>query len=390
MKTSLLSKFTLFIIAVITLMSCNDKKNQFTIVGKITDADTTTLFLERRTLTETTIIDSVRLGKDGNFKFTEARLDYPEFYLLRLNDQTINLAVDSTETITINAPRKNFSIDYTVEGSNSTLKIKDVVLAQNKLSQTFSNLNKKYESKELSQDEYVALVEEGVNEYKEKAKDLIFSDYNSPAAYFALFQKVDNYLIFDPYNKKDISLFQAVATIWDTTYPKSPRAENLKSFTLAALSEIRKSKTQEEAFSKMIKADSVDNRTYYNITLPDINNKEVSLSSLRGKVVLLDFTAYQTDFSLAHNILLNKVYSKYKGSMEIYQVSFDTDKHAWRNSAVNLPWICVRDDKYLNSELLTKYNIQGFPTIYLINKQGDIVKRIISSDDLSAEVQKLL
>jgi peroxiredoxin len=391
MKTSLSSKITILAIASFVLFaSCKDKKPQFTIEGKISNADTTILYLEKRSLTETTIIDSVKLDKDGNFKFTEANVGYPEFYLLKLNGQTINLAVDSIETITVNAPKETFAMDYTVDGSNGSAKIKDIVLAQNKLSQTFSGLKKKFESKEISQDEYVTAVQNGVNEYKTKAKDLIYSDYKSLAAYFALFQKVDNYLIFDPYNKKDIAAFQAVATVWDTQYPASPRTANLKNFTLSALVEIRKVANQEKAISRIATSEITDHSTYYDITLPDMHNKKISLSSLRGKVVILDFTAYQTDFSPAHNIQINKAYEKHKGNVEVYQISFDTDVHVWQNSAVNLPWICVREDRSLASNLLAKYNVQGFPTTFIVNKKGEIVKRVLSTDDLSSEVQKLL
>ncbi len=390
MKTSLLSKFSILVIVTITLFSCNDKKNQFVIDGNIANADTTMLYLEKRTLTETTIIDSTKLDKDGAFKFSGSRLDYPEFYLLRMDGQTINLAVDSTETITVKAQKNTFATDYTIEGSNASTKIKDVLMSQDKLSKSFADLSKKYDNKDISQDEYTTLVLEAINEYKEKAKDLIYSDYKSPAAYFALFQKVDNYLIFDPYDKKDISVFQAVATVWDSQYPKSPRTANLKSFTLSALAEIRKANSDAAAFDKLVNTEKTENSVYYNITLPDMHNKEISLSSLKGKVVILDFTAYQTDFSPAHNILINKAYSKYKGNVEVYQVSLDSDVHVWQNSAVNLPWICVRDEKSLASGLLAKYNIQGLPTVFLVNKQGEIVKRVLSSEDLSTEVQKLL
>ena len=391
MKTSFWAKIIFpAVICIIVISSCKEKKPQFTIEGSISNADTTMLYLERRSLTETTIIDSIKLDKSGNFEFTKASLDYPEFYLLRLNNQRINLAVDSTETITIKAPSATFALDYSVEGSSSSAKIKDVVLAQNKLSLAFTDLKKKFENKEISQEEYIASFRQAIDEYKTKAKDLIYTDYQSLAAYFALFQKVDEYLIFDPYDKKDLAAFQAVATVWDQYKSKSPRATQLKDFTLAAISEVRKMAQQEEAIKKLENAEPTDNSTYYDISLPDMNNNKISLSSFKGKVVILDFTIYQSDFSPAHNILINNVYSKFKGNVEVYQVSLDPDIHAWQNSAVNLPWICVRDNNPSNTELLTKYNIRGIPTTFLINKKGEISKRIFAEDDLAAEVQKLL
>lgn len=390
MKTSFLSKLIIISVAVLVFASCKDSKPHFIVEGKVSNADTLMLYLERRGLTETTILDSVKLNEDGSFKFTQPSIDYPEFYLLRLNGQTINLAIDSIETVTVNTSKDAFATDYTVEGSPASTQIKDVVFAQQKLSYTIAELKKKYDSKELSQDAYVSQIQEAINEYKTQAKNLVYSDYNSLATYFALFQKVDSYLIFDPYDKKDLAAFQAVATVWDQYKQKSPRAPHLKNFTLAALAEVRQMANQEEAFKKIETKEVTANSTYYNISLPDMKNKEISLSSLQGKVVILDFTAYQTDFSPAHNILINNVYSKHKGAVEVYQVSFDSDTHAWQNSAVNLPWICVRDSKSLNSPLINKFNIQGFPTTFLVNKKGELVKRMLPSDDLGKEVQKLL
>lgn len=390
MKTSFLSKFTISAIVCLVLLSCKDKEPLFTVEGKISDADTTILYLERRSITETRIIDSVKLDKEGSFKFEKPSLGYSEFYLLRLDNQSINLIIDSTETITVNAPKATFARDYTIEGSNSSIKIKDIVFAQNKLSQSIGAFKKKYDKKELSQEQYISSVQEAVNEYKDKAKELIYSDYANLAAYFALFQKVDGYLIFDPYEKKDLNVFQAVATVWDQYKSNSPRAAHLKEFTLNALAEVRQIASQEKALKNLEAKEVTDQSTYYNITLPNIQNQNVSLSSLQGKVVILDFTVYQAEFSPSHNILINDVYSKYKGNVEVYQVSFDSDSHAWQNSAVNLPWICVRDERSLGSELIRKFNLEGFPTIFLINKKGELVKRISPKDNLAAEVQKLL
>jgi len=390
MKNSIITKLSIITLAVIAFASCKDKGPHFIIEGKIANADTTMLYLERRSLNETTVIDSTKLDADGNFQFKEPALGYPEFYLLKMDKQSINIAIDSIETVTVFANKSTFATNYTVEGSESSIKIKDIVFAQNKLSQTVSDLRKKFESKEISQDQYIADLQAALNEYKGKAKDLILSDYKSMASYFALFQKVDDYLIFDPYDKSDLVAFRAVATVWDQYKSNSPRAQHLKSFTLSALAELKQMERQEETLKKLENTESTDHSTFYNITLPDINNKEASLSSLKGKVVILDFTAYQTDFSPAHNILINNVYEKYKGNVEVFQISFDTDVHAWKNAAINLPWICVRDGKSLNSELMTKFNIQGFPTTYILNKNGDIVKRILASDNIAAEVQKLL
>lgn len=388
MKTSFLFKSLVLCIVAMVIVSCKENKPHFVIEGKISNADTTMLYLERRGLNNTKVIDSVRLEKDGEFRFEQASLDYPEFYLLKLNNQAINLAIDSTETIIVNAPKETFALDYTVEGSKSSEYIKDIVLSQNKLSKTLSELKKQFDSKGINQEQYISEAQKAVNEYKGKALSLIYSDFHSLASYFALFQRVDDFLIFDPYDKKDLRAFQAVATVWDQYKAKSPRAEQLKNFTLSALAEIRRIENQEATIKKLESAET-ESSTYYNISLPDLQNKNISLADLQDKIVILDFTMYQTDFSPAHNILLNDIYTKNKDKIEIYQVSFDSDKHAWQNSAVNLPWVCVIDEKSLSSDLIIKYNLKGFPSTFLINKKGEIVKRLSANDDLAKEVQKL-
>lgn len=389
MKTTFWTKLAVFSI-IILLASCKDKAPHFTIEGKIAKADTTMLYLERRSLNETVVLDSVKLNSEGHFKFEEPALGYPEFYILKMENQAINLAVDSTESITVYATKPTFASEYTIEGSEGSVKIKDVVLSQHKLSLEIADLKKKYEAKEITQDQYVSGVQESINEYKGKAKALILSDYQSLASYFALFQKVDGLLIFDPYDKSDLVAFRAVATIWDQFKSKSPRAEHLKNFTLSTLAELKRAESQNETLKKIESSQPMDNKDYYEISLPDIKNNIKSLSSMKGKVVILDFTAYQTEFSPAHNILINDVYSKNKGTVDVYQISFDTDVHAWKNAATNLPWTCVRDDKYLNSPLLTKFNVQGLPTTFLLNKNGEIVRRVLATDNLAAEVKKLL
>lgn len=390
MKTSSWTKLFILTLFIIALTSCKEKGPHFIVQGTITDADTTMLYLERRSLTETAIIDSVKLDKDGSFKFEEPALGYPEFYLLRMNNHRINLAIDSIETITVNTSKSTFATDYTIEGSESSMKIKSLLFSQQQLSKNIADLNKKYDNKEISQDDYVKAVQKSIDDYKDWTKKIIFADNMSMSSYFALFQKVDDYLIFDPYDKNDLTVFRAVATIWDKFRPNSPRSQHLKMFTLSAIAEKKQLEQQEEAIKKLEVTEPLNAQSYYEISLPDTKGNTVNLSSLKEKVVILDFTVYQSEFSPAHNIQLNNVYAKLKNTVEIYQVSFDTDIHAWQNVAANLPWICVRDGKYLNSDLLLKYNVQGFPTIFLINKNGDIEKRILQSDNLEAEVRKLL
>lgn len=391
MKTSFLLRLFIAISLTLSAISCNDKQPQFTVQGKITNADSAYIYLEKKSLAETSIIDSVKLDSEGEFAFKEPSPEYPEFYALKLKGQSINFAIDSTETIVINASAPTFATEYSVSGAESASKIREVTLNQYQLNNTLYILRTELNNKQITQNTYLSKVTEAINNYKQAAETIITSDYTSMASYYTLFQKVQDYLIFDPYDKKDRRLFQTVATIWKQKREGEPRAEHLEKFTLRILSEARSAEKHNKILDSLgNQATVIGSADFYNITLPDMQNKQISLHDLKGKVVILDFTAYQTEYSPAHNVNINKTYEKYKSQIEVYQVSFDSDDHAWRNTAVNLPWKCVRDSKSLQSNLLYKYNIQTLPTTFLLDKNGEIVKRLSVSDDIAAEVRKIL
>lgn len=370
-----------------TAIACSKKEGQLIVEGKISDSDSATLYFEKRELNKITLLDSVKLNSIGDFKFEAASTAYPEFYVLRLNGQLINLAIDSAETVKVDASQKVFATGYTVQGSQVNNDLKTVVLAQYKATQSLIDLQKQFNNKEIDATAFLAGIQNIASEYKGEANKLIYANPKSPASYFALFQKINGYLFFDPYEKADYASFGAVATSWDSFYSNSPRAAHVRDFTLKAL-KIRKE--SEKMPLEIENAKEINAKDYYNIELPNVQGEPISLVSLQGKAVLLDFTVYQTKESPAHNILLNKLYTQFKPNLEIYQVSFDSDAHLWKNAAANLPWITVHDIRSMNSDLIFKYNLQGLPSVYLFNKEGSLVKRLQPTDNIDTEIKKII
>lgn len=383
-------RIILIVASILFLISCGDDKNHFYVKGNVSDADTLTLYLERRGHSDVTILDSVRLKGDGEFSFKQKALDYAEFYRLRLGDQSINFSVDSNETIIFKATKPSFATTYEVEGSYNSTKIQEAVLSLAKLRADIAKLQKEHDSKTISDQQFVESISSALETYKSKSSDVIIDNYKSTVSYFILFQKIDDMLIFDPSDKKDLNLFRAVATVWDTYFPKSPRTTQIKEYTLGAIARQKVLENQQATIDKLSREGMNNNKDQYTVSLPDINNKVISTTSLKGKVVILDFTVYQGEYSVAHNVRLSQMYNKYKPQVEIYQIAFDQDKHTWRNAAANLPWICVRDEQSINSPLLAKFNIGGLPTTYILNKEGDIVKRLGVNDNISTEIAKVL
>lgn len=134
-----------------------------------------------------------------------------------------------------------------------------------------------------------------------------------------------------------------------------------------------------------------ESTTLPDIALADVNGKSVSLASLKGKVVVLDFTVYNSKNSAEHNLALNRIYNQQKSKgLEIYQISFDSDEHFWKNAALNVPWISVRDPQSVYSSRLSLYNVREIPTAFILNRNGDVTSRIEDYTKLQAELNKVL
>lgn len=378
----------LLISFVIGFSSC-DNKPHFTLKGKIEGAtDSTVLYLYKRGITGADLVDSVKVKKDATFKIEAPAPQYPDLYILALGKQMINLAVDSIETIEISAKSKDFATSYHVQGSVQSDLIRKMYLKQVEVTKTLHDLKAKLDKKEIADSVYVNQAQKATKEFRDMSTQVILNNLRDLSAYYALFQQVDGYSLYNPLVKEDSRYFAAVATAWDTYHTKSPRAEHLKNYTLNTIAKRRAMEGKISTSTE--KAVTVNESEYYNISLPGLDERNIELKSLRGKTVLLDFTVYQDENAPAHNMALNKVYQKYKNSgFTIYQVSFNTPLHLWRTSANNLPWTCVREDDS-NSNLISRFNIQNLPTMFIVDKQGDIVKRIEAKEDIASQIEKVL
>lgn len=362
------------------------QKNEFTVTGIVSGADGQMMYLENVGVSAVSTMDSIRLSANGKFKFTEARPESPEFYRLRLNNQLINFAIDSTETVNFTADAGTFAISYSVDGSENSKAIKQITLAQLDANQAINKLRKQHEGKQVTDEEYAEGIDEIAAAYKEVALQYIYSAPMSTAAYFALFQQIDGMLFFNIYDRTDSKAFGAVATSYDHHYPNTPRAVHLHNLALQSLKITR---AQREINLDHVNVQEVN---YLDISLPDATGKIVKLSDIAdGKVVLVNFTAFMTEWSPALNMELGELYNTYhEKGLEIYQVSLDADSHIWRNAAVNLPWICVLDPESVYSQVAALYNVRQLPALFLLDRKGNLIKRVDDLEKLGTDIKALL
>lgn len=392
MKITKLYSAAVIMVAALALTSCNNKK--FHINGNITEAKDSMLYLENISLNGPVKIDSVKLGEDGAFDFQENAMDSitPDFYRLRIANQTINLSIDSTETVTVKAAYPQMSYKYEVEGSENCNTIKELSLKQMLLQ---SNINGIVKNPNIGVDSVDVIVTRMLNEYKQDIKtNYIFKAPMQASSYYALFQTIQlgntNSLIFNPRNKKeDVKVFAAVATSWDTYYPGAERGKNLHNIAIEGMKDIRIIENQ--MAQQKIDASKVQVNGCIELALQDNKGQVRRLSDLKGKVVLLDFHAFASSESTKRIMMLRELYNKYHAAgLEIYQVSVDPDEHFWKTSTAALPWISVRDENGIQGKSLTLYNVQSIPTFFLIDRNNTLQARDAQIKDIDAAIKNLL
>ena len=370
----------------VALGSCDNKK--FRVEGAITEAKDSVLYFENMSLDGPVAVDSVKLGDDGTFSFSEKSPEAPEFYRLRIAGQIINLSVDSTETVTVKAAYPAMSTGYTVEGSAECATIKELALKQiGLLNRVIAVERNPMLGVDMVRDSVTRMIEA----YKQDLKmNYIYKAPMRASSYFALFQTLGNRLIFNPRESEDdIKAFAAVATSWDTYHPGSLRGKNLHNIAIEGMRNIRIVRNNRAA--AQLDASKINVTNLIDISLPDNNGVTRKLTDLKGKVVMLDFHVFGAEGSTKRIMQLREIYNKYHArGFEIYQVALDPDEHFWKTQTAALPWISVRDADGVQSQYLTLYNVRSIPTFFLVNRDNTLDKRDVQIADLDAEIEMLL
>ncbi|MBR5085047.1 MAG: DUF4369 domain-containing protein, partial [Prevotella sp.] len=360
----------------------------FTVKGNITQAEDSVLYIEAFQAEGMQKLDSVTLGKDGDFSFSvDAPVNEPELYRLRVSNQFLTFSVDSTETITIKADYPTMATNYTVEGSENCAKIKELAVKQINLQSTIDKILKSSLPDTDANDSVKHILEN----YKEDIlKNYIYKEPMKTYAYYALFQNINigNSVlrVFDPRNVDDVKAFGAVATSWEQNYPESNKGKVLHEMALQGIVNKKQAETAEQGL--VVDADKVTQTEIIDLNLLDNKGVRRSLTSLKGKVVLLDFHLFAADGSQERILELRELYNKYHDrGLEIYQVSLDDNEHFWKMQTDALPWISVKGDGSANVYL---YDIDSLPVDYIINRSNQLVMGPREIKNLEADIARLL
>ncbi len=358
--------------ASVIFISCSNKaKSGVEINGTLKNSSGEKIYLDELTAASITPKDSVVVGSDGTFKFG---IKVPElgFYRLRLdNNNFALLLLDSSEKLEFTADAKKFAGSYQVSGSADCQKIAEVntMLQRNyflgdSLKKIYSSYqgNPKMDSVGRALDMQYNLIKQ--NESLSLKK---FIDNNSTSlASLTVIDRLSSETDVEYYIKLDKGLFA-----------KYPNSSYVKMFH-SRVSEMNK-----------LGIGSIAPE----ITLPTPDGKSVSLSSYRGKVVLVDFWASWCRPCRAENPTVVKAYNAYHSKgFEVLGVSLDKDKAAWQKAIADdrLTWTHISDLGMWSSSVVKLYNLNGIPFSVLLDKEGKIIAKGLRGEELENALSKLL
>ena len=377
-----------FLVTAMLLLGGCKKEKEFIIRGTITHAEDQTIILEELHTSSRNKIAETKINKKGEFEIS-GMTGIPTFYLLNLNNKSfITLLVDSAETVIVEADAANFGREYNVGGSPGSAQVK---LLDSKLKETrhkldsirsLDNLYKGNPDYDSVRPRWTEEYDSIVNAQIEFSTNFVRENPFSMASVLALYQKFSNE---DPsFIVRDLQVMKTAASALNSIYPKSEQVQALYNNTLQIVRE------KQSAEMKKFIQEQGDNSP--DIVLPNPDGEEVALSSLRGKVVLLQFWAAVDRGSRIQNPVLAEAYKKYKRKgFEIYQVSVDVNRAEWVDAIDQdkLTWINVGDMEG-SKMAATVYNIQSVPFNYLLNEEGEIVAKNLKGPALDKALSHLL
>ena len=378
-----MKKLTVLLPLAAALLMCGCRSSHVKISGRFVGNDATTVYLEQVTPLAQSVVDSAALDKEGSYTLLIKTVPQsPTLYNLVCNGERIPLFLAAGDRLTVNSVG-NVVRNYTVDGSEESELLRQFYQPFVTGAQNLDKLAARFSNAALSEADRQALIKEYTAEYyriRREQLQFIVEHKASLAAVYALYQRLrgDTYLFN---GDSDVVYYRTVAEALEQSRPESPYLQWL-------LAEIARMDARIALSSQVTEAG------YPDLELSDIYGKKIRLSSLKGKVVLLDFWSAELGNSNALNAELKEIYARYAQAntpFEVYQVAIDTSKPLWITAVQEqqLPWISVSDLRGRASTALGLYNVQKLPTNFLIDKQGTLVARDIYGKSLTAKLDQL-
>jgi thiol-disulfide isomerase/thioredoxin len=382
-------KRILSLLALVLVFSACQDKSKFSVTGVIKGETKKHIYISRLDVDTPIIIDSAKINSKGEFKF-RIKASYADFYQLGFSGSDfITILAEPGEKINLLFEGKNLFENYKITGSEGSekLQILDNILADTK--RKLDSLNTLYTeaSKEQGFDVAGPKLEEQyykiLKEQRMKNIDFIIKNTNSLASIKAVYQRFtpDAYVLYDP---KDLQFMKILTDSLTLHHPHSKHVQALAQDFSKEMNNMYISRFEQIARDKP--------PTKLDPDLKNVDGKRITLSSLRGKYVLLTFWSIKSQECISENIQLKQYYQLYKNKgFEIYQINIDNDENAWKTAVKfdELPWVSTREDDPTNPVNAMIFNVKAVPTNYLFDKEGTVIGTNLHGRSLQIKLDQL-
>lgn len=361
----------LVIFAVIISVSLSAQKKA-TISGKFNAPVTfNKLYLELIGVSPVKKIDSCILA-DGKFNF-EFKIFKPDIYRLTFNDRNFtSFIVSPGETILIESDNSDFKSNFKITGSvqsDQLVKMNRLLIPLNKIQDSIRSVSRDMPNTPENANLYIELG----NQYRSadsSIKELIFSEFKKNPQSLAWVFFVNKFPA-----SSELPRLKIIDSVLNANY-----AYNY--FVI---------ETHKQVLQEMKTAIG---QPAPDITLMAPDSTMKSLSSLKGKVILLDFWASWCGPCRKENPNVVRIYNElHDKGFEVFSVSLDKDRKAWLNAIEKdgLVWENhVSDLKYWSSEGAAIYGVRAIPATFLIDRNGNIYAKSLRGADLENALRFLV
>ncbi len=346
-----------------------DLQDGIKISGKVLNPQNNRVVLERIDENSQVIaIDTFELGDDHEFEFL-VEVSEPDYYRLNVGDLQKRVLILNDSDLEIVAGGSGMSDTFNVSGSIEMKQIQEVEKIFEEFNARYASINQQYVDAQTEGDmDQIRLLTEEVGDLQKEQEARIAAYIETAEPTIATLSTL-TYISLD----NNIELVESVISGVEEKYPTSKHLQTFKD----QLSNARKLAIGQPAPE---------------IKLPNPEGDTVALSSLRGKVVLIDFWAAWCGPCRKENPNVVRMYNEYKSKgFEIYGVSLDRSRDAWLDAikADNLGWIHVSDLQYFNSIAAAIYNVEGIPFTVLIDRDGNIIAKNLRGSSLEKKLQEI-
>ncbi len=388
-------RYSMFFCLTAMLFSCRENGGVFEVSGTISNSDARMIYLEKMPAAtmQRIVVDSAELGKDGSYTL-KAAVDESMVFNLRLDQKAFPVAsvINDAPKIKLDAQygdqQKGVTENYEVSGSAASQLMKDFVYGFSSDLKKIYELGVKADSiqKSGAQDSALLPIMAEHQQLAAAAKETFLKTMKASADP-ALSMFVLGYYQSSA-NDPSIGLpglpIEEVQQIVKDIAAKHPDHQGIASV-----------KTALEIQAGMQEESSWIGKEAPEITMPDVNGKEVKLSSFRGKYVLVDFWASWCGPCRAENPNLVSAYNKYKDkNFTILGVSLDRpgQKDKWLKAIKDdgLTWPQISDLQFWNSPVVATYRFSGIPFNVLVDPQGKIVAEELRGTALDRKLAEIL